>query len=82
MNIGMISIYPPPQTKHAKLGGVGSYTKNLVEAIKSNTTKIFIFSNKNCDTPSKYEDDNVVANYCWDMGGIKYPMQIFRNIFF
>ena len=82
MNIGMISIYPPPQTKHAKLGGVGSYTKNLVEAIKGNTTKIFIFSNKNSDTPLTSQDDNIVVNYCWDMGSIKYPIQIIRNIFF
>ena len=82
MNIGMISIYPPPQTKHAKLGGVGSYTKNLVESIKNTTTKIFIFSNKHGDNPSKSQDDNVEVNYCWDMGSIRYPMQIIRNIFF
>lgn len=80
MNIGIISIYPPPKKKHAKLGGVGSYTKNLVDSLKESVDNIFIFSNKNKPIDSKSDSNNISVRYCWDEGTLKYPIQIFLNI--
>ena len=84
MNLGIISIYPPPNVKHAKLGGVGSYTKNLVDSFKNKFFKIFVFSNKNNDKKEKTIKDagnNVSILYCWDVGSFRYPLQIFWNVF-
>jgi len=80
MKIGIISIYPPPKSKHAKLGGVGSYTKNLMNSLKSFDNDYFIFSNKTEKKEIKYEGDEGTIFYCWDSSGIKYPYQIISKI--
>ncbi len=78
MKIGIISIYPPPNSKHSKMGGVASYTHNLANSIPKDS-EIMVFSNKLQGTESSYIEDGITIKRCWDRG-IIYPFQIFYNI--
>jgi glycosyltransferase involved in cell wall biosynthesis len=80
MKLAMVSIYPPPKSKHSRLGGVASYTHNLVNSMPKNSIETVVFSNKLPDIESNYEDNGITIKRCWDKG-IKYPFQIFLNIF-
>lgn len=79
MKIGMISIFPPPNSKHSKMGGVASYTNNLVNSISKNECEITVFANKLQDVESNYIENGVTIKRCWDRG-ILYPFTIFYNI--
>lgn len=78
MKIGIISIYPPPNSKHSKMGGVASYTHNLANSIPKDS-EIMVFANKLQDIESSYTEDDITIKRCWDRG-IIYPFQIFYNI--
>jgi len=80
MNIGIISIYPPPKSKHAKLGGVGSYTKNLMDSLKTFANDYYIYSDKTRKKMTEHIDDDITIFYCWDSASIKYPFQIIYRI--
>ncbi|MCX9011810.1 MAG: glycosyltransferase [Candidatus Methanoperedens sp.] len=83
MKIGIISLYPPKNLKHAKAGGVASYTKNLVNGIKSNlngdNSEIEIFANKIANVKSNYIENDVTVHRCWDPD-VRYPFQIIQEI--
>jgi glycosyltransferase involved in cell wall biosynthesis len=80
MRIAMISIYPPPNSKHSKLGGVASYTHNLVNSYPKNGVETIVFSNKLPNIESNYTENGIIIKRCWDKG-VMYPFQIFYNIF-
>lgn len=80
MKVAIVSIYPPPMSKHAKSGGVASYTHNLVNSMPKNIIETVVFSNKLPDIESNYVENRIIIKRCWNKG-IKYPLQIFFNIF-
>jgi glycosyltransferase involved in cell wall biosynthesis len=77
MKVGMISIYPPPASKHAALGGVASYTRNLVVSLLDKC-EVVVFANKLPNIRSKYREGATVYR-CWSKG-LLYPFQIFRKV--
>lgn len=78
MKVGMVSVYPPPGSKHAKLGGVASYTKNLALFLLNNC-EITVFANRMLDTESQYYDENVMIYRCWSKS-VLYPFKIFKKL--
>jgi glycosyltransferase involved in cell wall biosynthesis len=78
MKVGLVSIYPPPKSKHANFGGVSSYAKNLASSL-SNHCKITVFADKLPRIPKDYSEDGVTVCRCWNKGVI-YPLQIIRKI--
>jgi glycosyltransferase involved in cell wall biosynthesis len=78
MKIAMVSIYPPPNSKHSKMGGVASYTHNLVNSIPKDS-EVVVISNKLQDVESNYVENGITIKRCWDKG-IIYPFQIFFNV--
>ena len=74
----MISIYPPIKSKHVKLSGVASYTKNLITNM-SNNNDVIVFADSLPKGESSYNDEEVMICRCWNKG-INYPFQIFRKI--
>jgi glycosyltransferase involved in cell wall biosynthesis len=77
MKVGMVSVYPPPASKHAESGGVASYTKNLVISLLD-SCKIVVFANRMSNTDNEYQEGAMVYR-CWNKG-IMYPFQIFRKL--
>lgn len=77
MKVGMVSIYPPPESKHAKLGGVASYTKNLVFSLLKNC-KVTVFANRISHTDDEYHEGAMVYR-CWNKG-VMYPFQVFKKL--
>ncbi len=77
--MAMISIYPPPNSKHSKMGGVASYTHNLVNSMPKNELDITVFANILPDIELDYIENNIKIKRCWNKG-ILYPFQIFYNI--
>ena len=80
LKVAIVSIYPPPKSKHSKSGGVASYTHNLANAIPKSSIETMVFSNNLPDIESNYVENGITIKRCWDKG-IKYPFQIFFNIF-
>lgn len=80
MKIGIVSLYPPKGLKHFKLGGVASYTKNLVDSIISHSkVEVTFFANKLDDKKEIYEEDKAKIIRCYSKN-IFYPFQIFWNV--
>ncbi len=77
MKVGMISIYPPLESKHAKLGGVASYTKNLVVSLLNNC-KVVVFADRMSHTNNEYHEGAMVYR-CWKKG-VMYPFQVFKRL--
>jgi len=77
MKVGMVSIYPPPESKHAKLGGVASYTKNLVVSLLNNC-RVTVFADRMSYTNDEYHGGAMVYR-CWNKG-VMYPFQIFKKL--
>lgn len=77
----MISIYPPQNCKHPKMGGVASYTHNLVNSISREGHDVIVFSERIQDTESNYIENSIMIKRCWNKG-IIYPFQILYNIIF
>jgi glycosyltransferase involved in cell wall biosynthesis len=77
MKVSMVSIYPPPESKHAKLGGVASYTKNLVVSLLNNC-KVVVFADRMSRTNNEYHEGAMVYR-CWNKG-VLYPFQIFKKL--
>ena len=77
MKIGIISLYPPKEATHAKLGGVASYTKNLVDSFPKKL-EITVFANK-INNKEEYSENTVKVIRCWKKGSF-YPFQILQNI--
>src|SRR3989304_4161881 len=79
MKIAMVSIYPPPNSKHSRLGGVASYTHNLVNSLPKNSVETTVFSNKLPDIESDYVENGITIKRCWNKG-VMYPFQVFLNV--
>lgn len=69
MKVCMISTYSTSE------GGVSSYTRNLVQALKEHGVNVIIFSNKSKNEKLKQSCEGVYP--VWDKG-ILYPFQIFK----
>lgn len=81
MKIAVISLYPPKKSKHAKLGGVASYTKNLVESLsRIKKVRVIIFANKLNNKKEKYTEQKIKIIRCWNRGYF-YPYQLLYNSF-
>lgn len=80
MKLAMVSIYPPPNSKHSKLGGVASYTHNLVNSFPKDSIKTIVFSNEFPNIESNNLENGITIKRCWNKG-IIYPFRIFVNIF-
>lgn len=78
MKVAMISIYPPPNSKHSKMGGVASYTHNLVSSMPKDS-EVIVLSNVLQDIESNYIENGITIKRCWNRG-IIYPFQIFFNV--
>lgn len=78
MKIAMISIYPHPNSKHSKMGGVASYTHNLVNSMPKGS-EVMVLSNRLQGIESSYMENGITIKRCWDKG-IIYPFQIFYSI--
>lgn len=68
MNIGIVSQYPPPHSKHARQSGIASYTLNQASAIKNQGCNVSIFCNKINGVSSHYNENDININRCWDIG--------------
>lgn len=80
MKIVHISIFPPKGEKHAKEGGVASYTKNLVSNTPySQGDEVFILCNKLYGEKSKYRDGNVNVIRCFDKN-FMFFVQLLREV--
>ncbi len=79
MKLAVVSIYPPPNSKHSRLGGVASYTHNLVNSLPKNSIETAVFSNKLPDIESDYVENGITIKRCWSKGVI-YPFEIFLNV--
>lgn len=77
MKVGMVSIYPPPKSKHSGHGGVASYTKNLVFSLL-NSCSVDVFANKISHVADHCSEDEMVYR-CWDRG-VLYPFRIFKKL--
>ena len=77
MKVGMVSIYPPLESKHAKLGGVASYTKNLVVYL-SNGCKVIVFADGISHMNNECHEGAMVCR-CWKKG-VFYPFQVFKRL--
>ena len=78
MKVGMVSIYPPPGSKHAKLGGVASYTKNLVVSLL-NDCQVVVFADRMLHTDSEHYHEGAMVHRCWNRG-VMYPFQVFKRL--
>jgi len=77
MRVGMVSIYPPPRSKHAKQGGVASYSKNLVDSLLK-CCSVVVFAEK-LSVLDDYYFEGAAVYRCWSKGA-KYPFQIFKKL--
>ena len=69
MKIGMVSTYPNIAKVHENMGGVASYTKNLIDGMNDlKEHRFFIFSNKLEDSKEKIKENQVQVIRCWDEG--------------
>jgi len=78
IRVGVISVFPPKGSKHAGVGGVASYTKNLVFSL-SDWCQVFVFADRFSDVGGCYLEDGVWVFRCWSRG-LLFPFQIFRNV--
>lgn len=78
LKIGVVSEYPPLGYKHVKLGGVASYTKNLVTSLLNHCI-VTVYANRVSYTDRKYYDENVLICRCWKKS-VLYPFQIFKKL--
>jgi len=78
MKVGMVSIYPPAGFIHARLGGVASYTKNLVLSLL-NSCEVVVFADTIQPTCRGHYDEDTRVYRCWNKGGF-YPFQIFKRL--
>ncbi|MFB6144811.1 MAG: glycosyltransferase [Candidatus Aenigmatarchaeota archaeon] len=75
LKAGMISTFPPPGEKHAAgMGGVASYTQNLVENLSGLVDSLTVFSNN-----EGYEEEDYKVVESWKKG-ILYPLTNWLNI--
>jgi glycosyltransferase involved in cell wall biosynthesis len=69
MRIGMVTTYPNISRIHENMGGVASYTKNLIDGIlENNKENILIFANKldTIEQTTNEKNPNIIR--CWDEG--------------
>jgi len=78
IKIGVISTYPMQGEKHAKIGAVAAYTKDLVTSLPDKNG-IRIYANRLDGKSAVYEEDGLSVVRCWDKGGL-YVFQIFRHL--
>ena len=78
MKVGVVSIYPPAGLTHARLGGVASYTKNLVLSLLNRCEVVVLADRIQLTRCGHYNEDAKVCR-CWNKG-IFYPFQIFRRL--
>jgi len=80
MKIVVISTYPPRGSKHANIGGVASYTKNLVANFpKEAGNEITVLCHKVDGKFEIYEEDGLRIVRCFDKN-IKCFFQLFGQI--
>lgn len=73
--IGMISIYPSEGERHPELGGVASYTKNIVEEI-ANEAEVTVYANK-FDAAKEYKMGKISIRRCW---ADFFPLDLLNSI--
>lgn len=67
MKILCVSIYPEKGQKHANIGGVASYTKNLVSNFpRTDEDEIFVLCNRINAQNDSYLEDGIKAIRCFD----------------
>ena len=80
MKIVHISIYPPRGEKHAKEGGVASYTKNLINSTPyAKGDEIYVLCNKLGKERTHYKEDNISVIRCFDRN-IKFIFQLLQEL--
>lgn len=77
MKVGLVSKYPPPESKHIRDGSVASYTKNLVVSLLNNC-KVVVFAERMSYTNNDYHEGTLVYR-CWNKGAT-YPFQVFKML--
>ncbi len=77
MEIGIVSVYPSPGSKHTGLSGVASYTKNLAVSL-SDHGSVTVFADRKPNVKDEYWEGVAVVR-CWNRG-VLYPFQIFRKL--
>jgi glycosyltransferase involved in cell wall biosynthesis len=77
MKVGMVSIHPPPESKHARVGGVASYTKNLVVSLLKNC-EVAVFADRTSHMNNECHQGAMVYG-CWNKGTL-YPFQVFKRL--
>lgn len=80
MKIAHISIYPELNKKHTNLGGVSSYTKNLVMSMPyKKDDRVYVLCNKINSKYEKYKDSNIHIIRCFDKN-YKFIFQLSKVI--
>lgn len=80
MKIVQISIYPGNGEKHSNMGGVASYTKNLMTNLyRHEGDKIFVLCDKINGKYESYFEDGMSIVRCFGKGPIFLP-QLYREI--
>jgi glycosyltransferase involved in cell wall biosynthesis len=77
MKVGMVSKHPPSKSKHARVGGVATYTKNLVVSLLNNC-EVAVFADRISHTNNEYHEDAIVYR-CWNESAM-YPFQVFKRL--
>ena len=75
INVGIVTIYPPPLSIHGRLGGVASYSKNLVNSLLKFCSVVVLAEKLPISKDNYYE--SALIHRCWTKD-FRYPFQIFK----
>ena len=78
MRVGIVSIYPPPRSKHVKRSGVAAYSKNLVDSLLKYCS-VVVFADKIGQISDYESSKGLQVHRCWNRG-VTYPFQIFKKL--
>jgi len=75
IRVCLVSPYPPPGTRHTITSSMGSYTKNLAEALVAQRHRVIVLAEQLQSLPAVSVDDGVHVVRCWRRG-LTFPLRV------